>query len=271
MQLPLVVEPDQLLQNLEDDQLLLVDLSKAENYAQAHIPGAVYVDYRYVINGQRPVPGALPELSQIQQLCRSIGLSETKHVVAYDDEGGGKASRFIWTLHVLGHQDCSLLNGGIISWTNEGHAVTRDVPSVTPSEYVATYHDEPVASKEEILGRLDAADIKLLDARSTEEYNGTNTRAPTAKFGHIPGAVNLNWLDTIDKDRNYRFLPDQTLQNMLNELGVKKEQEVVVYCMTHHRSAHSYVMLKHLGYPRVKGYPGAWFEWGNSPETPVET
>ena len=30
-------------------------------------------------------------------------------------------------------------------------------------------------------------------------------------------------------------------------------------------------MLVHLGYPNVRGYHGAWSEWGNRHDTPVET
>lgn len=271
MQLPLVLEPEQLAQQLDNDEFLILDLSKAENYAQGHIPGAIHVDYRQIIHGQKPVPGALPDLSHLQKLCRAIGLTESKHVVAYDDEGGGRACRLLWTLHALGHERCSVVNGGIIAWAKEGHPISREIPAPVTSDYTAKLNDGPVAGKEEILSRLGAPDLKLLDARTPEEYSGTNRKASTAKFGHIPGAVNLNWLDTMDKQRNYRFLPDSTLQAMLDDLGVRKDQDVIVYCMTHHRSAHSYVMLKHLGYPRVRGYPGAWFEWGNSPNTPVET
>ncbi len=29
-------------------------------------------------------------------------------------------------------------------------------------------------------------------------------------------------------------------------------------------------MLKALGYPRIKGYPGSWSEWGNDLELPIE-
>ena len=49
------------------------------------------------------------------------------------------------------------------------------------------------------------------------------------------------------------------------------DKEVIVYCQTHHRSAHSYWVLRYLGYPQVRGYPGAWSEWGNDPHLPIET
>ncbi len=108
----------------------------------------------------------------------------------------------------------------------------------------------------------------LLDARSPEEYNGT--KRFTARSGHIPGAVNLNWLDTMDRHRNLRLKTDAELRRMLSERGITPDKEVIVYCQTHHRSAHSYVMLKSLGYTNIKGYPGAWSEWGNSNDTPIE-
>lgn len=267
--LPLLLEPEQLAGILGNEEVILIDLSKAENYARGHIPGAIFIDYRHVVNGLMPVPGRMPELSQLQQLCRSVGLTAEKHVIAYDDEGGGNACRFIWTLHVLGHDRCSLLNGVIFSWANEGRPLTGEVPRVTASNFSATLNEQFVASKDEILERLDDPKLRLLDARSEEEYTGRKSR--TAKAGHIPGAKNLNWMDTMDRGRHYRFLPDAILQDMLERRDIRKDNDVVVYCMTHHRSAHSYVMLRHLGYPSIKGYPGSFMEWGNSPDTPVET
>ncbi len=48
------------------------------------------------------------------------------------------------------------------------------------------------------------------------------------------------------------------------------DKEVIVYCHSHHRSAHSYIVLKSLGYKNIKGYPGSWSDWGNDPELPIE-
>ena len=83
--------------------------------------------------------------------------------------------------------------------------------------------------------------------------------------------MNLDWTETMDRQRNLRLKPAAELLARLEALGVTPDKQVVTYCQTHHRSSHSYVMLKALGFSRVKGYPGSWSEWGNLADTPIET
>ena len=122
--------------------------------------------------------------------------------------------------------------------------------------------------KNYILTRLGDADVVFLDTRTPEEYRGVNLRA--ARGGHIPGAINFDWVKAIDREHNLRLKPPAELRRLLESEGVTADKEVIAYCQTHHRSSHTYVMMKSLGFPRIKGYPGAWSEWGNLPDTPVE-
>ncbi len=267
--LALLIEPATLEANLRMPELLILDLRTPEKYRLGHVPGALSANYTDFVASQPPAMGILPGESQLSAVLAGLGLSDAAHVIAYDDEGGGRASRVLWTLDVLGHVRLSLLNGGMVAWEEEDYPTESMSRSPIPSSYVARFRNPGAhASREWVLGRLGRDDTVLLDTRSPAEYAGSDIRA--SRGGHIPGAVNRNWTDNIDRNNNLRLLPDDALRSAYAGLGVTPEKEVVAYCQTHHRSAHSYVVLKHLGYPRVSGYAGAWSEWGNDATLPME-
>jgi thiosulfate/3-mercaptopyruvate sulfurtransferase len=268
--LALVIEPEELEKNLQNDDLLIVDMCKHNQYVQAHIPGAVFLDYNYIVAMNKPSAGLLPNEDHLSKVFSSLGLTADKHIVAYDDEGGGKACRLIWTLHALGHTKTSLLNGGLFSWANEGHPVNNEQVVAPQSQYKASYSgNHVIADADYIFRHLQVENVCLLDARSIQEYDGIKRFAE--KAGHIPGAKHYEWTDGLDREKNYRFLPTEKIISELSGLGLSDDKEIIVYCQTHHRSSLSYVMLKHLGYEKVRGYPGSWSDWGNLEGMPVET
>jgi thiosulfate/3-mercaptopyruvate sulfurtransferase len=268
MALDLVLEPEQLAQSLGDDKLLIVDLCNPQTSASAQVPGALRLEYATLVASRAPVGGLLPDAAQLSGVFSALGLTPEHHVVAYDDEGGGKAGRLLWTLDMLGHSRASILNGGIHAWANEGHRLASTPASANPSEYRAEICGDAAADKSYILERIGRSDVVFLDTRTPEEYRGVNVRAE--RGGHIPGAVNFDWVNAIDQARNLRLKPADELCALLGGVGATPDKEVIAYCQTHHRSSHTYVVLKSLGYPHIKGYPGAWSEWGNLPDTPVE-
>lgn len=269
LDIPVLIEPAALEPLLGHADLVVVDLGRPETHAQAHIPGAAAMEYSKLVRGDRPAPGHLPEPEAFSRTLSGAGITPAHTVVAYDDEGGGRACRLVWNLHAAGHVRAGVLNGGIYAWCAENRPVSTGIHEPEYRDYGAIeYTVEPVATRDAILARLGDPALALLDARTPEEYAGTRVRA--AKGGHIPGAVNLNWLDCIDRANDTRLFPDELLLAMLADRGITGDKDVVAYCHTHHRSAHSYVMLRHLGFRSVKGYAGSWSEWGNDPETPVE-
>ncbi len=266
-ELALIVEPAELEPRLGEPGLLVVDMCKSSTYLQYHVPGAVHLDYGDIVVSRNPVNGLLPSTALLEQLLSRIGIGPETRVVAYDDEGGGHAARLIWTLDVLGHRTASLLNGGLFSWANEGHPLETDQVAPQPAQFRARFDPEPLADAEFILQRLNDPELALVDARSPAEYSGE--RRYSARGGHIPGAVNWDWVNLMDQRRNLRLRPAAELRQALAGFGVRPEQTLVAYCQTHHRSSLMYVALRSLGYPRVKGYPGSWSDWGNRSDTPI--
>ena len=266
--LPLLVEPEELEMRLGDKNLRVVDLSRAEHYQQGHVPAAVHLEYARLLAPHPPAMGLAPAAAQLSEVLGGLGLTPATHVVAYDDEGNGKPARFLRTLDLAGHPRYSLLNGGRMAWLKEHRPLDRAPVPAAAGHYPVTPNGAVTADKTYILSRLGDPGVALLDARSPGEYRGEVRRA--ARAGHIPGAVNFEWVNAMDPGRELRLRSSEELLRALAGLGVTPDKEVIVYCHTHHRSAHTYFVLRHLGFARVKGYPGSWSEWGNNPDTPIE-
>ncbi len=267
--MPIIIECDELASRLHEDDLIIIDLCDKKVWNQIHIPGAVHIDYPMITRVAKPVMGLLPEPTGFSQLLASVGVNNSSHIVAYDDEGGGKASRLLWTLDAFGFHNYSLLNGGLMAWANEGWPVEHDATSPTPGNFSITGElSSAVSDRQAVLASLDDDKVQLLDARSPAEYAGAKKFA--ARAGHIPGAINLDWMELMDPCRHGRLKPNDELQQLLSERGFSNDKHITCYCHTHHRSALSFIALKSLGYQDVSGYPGSWSDWGNTDETPIE-
>lgn len=266
---PLLLEPEDLQALLGQSELLIIDQSKAETYRAAHVPGAVHLDFKDLQLGQKPTPGALPSLEQLSIVFSNLGLTPEKHVIAYDDEGGGWAGRLIWALDMIGHKHYSYLNGGIHAWLKSGMPCETGETPATPSDYSVTeLQSDYSLTKDEIIARLGADDFAIWDARSEKEYTGE--KVVSARGGHIPGAVNYEWTRGMDPDRAMRIRDLSAFETLLNDMGLTQDKEIITHCQTHHRSGYTYLVGKILG-RNMKAYAGSWAEWGNDENTPVNT
>ncbi|MEE8388726.1 MAG: rhodanese-like domain-containing protein [Acidiferrobacterales bacterium] len=266
--LPLIVSPQQLAGHLEYPDLLLVDLCSPEIAAVCHLPDANFVDYRKIVRIDKPVVGLVPDAASLSALLASIGATPDKFIVAYDDEGGGRAARFLWTLEVLGHKQYALLDGGIIAWAAGNFPISRDITLAEQGNYPVSLKDHATANHTYILDHLNNADVAIVDTRTPAEFSGEKKLA--ARAGHIPGAINFNWVDAMDPHRDLQLIDAARLRSTFESMAITPDKEIIVYCQSHHRSAHTFMVLKHLGYTHLRGYAGAWSDWGNRTDTPVE-
>ncbi|MCO7244800.1 MULTISPECIES: sulfurtransferase [Halomonadaceae] len=267
--LPLIVEPEQLQACLGDPQLLIIDVPvNADSYRQGHVPGAVFLDFRHLMRGEGPVPSDVPSVEALSRLFSALGLTRDTHVVAYDDEGGGWAARLLWTLELVGHTRYSYLNGGIHAWRDEGLEESTEPKAPTPSDYHAEIlNPQALITCDEIKQKLDDKQFAIWDARSTAEYEGE--KGNNKHLGHIPGAVNMDWLNVMDRHRALRIRDYAELVTELDALGLTPEMEIATHCQSHHRSSFTWLVGKALGF-NMRGYAGSWGEWGNRDDTPIE-
>lgn len=289
----ILVETDWLVLHLQDTDLRIVDMQESkEAFLQEHITGAVYVDLDGIVSAIKGVskkinlwPGT-KEPEKIAEYCaswgpdtgdldvelleeqvRKAGIGKDTMVVVYDDAGGLYSAQLFWALEMLGHSKIALLNGGITKWKRENLPLSRDVSRVEPGSFKAHIKPEDATDAVWILKELQNPQVTLLDVRSRSEYLGTARMSKRA--GHIPGAIHLEWNNTIDTLTD-TFKTQEELKSLLEGAGVTKDKTVVPYCQAGIRSAHTYFVLRLLGYDQVRLYYPSWSEWGNKDTLPVE-
>jgi len=276
MSLPLIVDSNTLAEilnqvntdgaTLRETRLSLVDLRSPEDYAAGHIPGAVLGSSALLGRSEPPMGGLMPLPDDVNAFFKQIGANLGDQIVAYDGGKGTAAARLMWVMDAYGYGVGSWLDGGFAAWLDQELPVTTAVPATEAGDLTVTFDGGNVISAQELMENLDSDSLKILDVRSANEYAGTDVRS--ARGGHVPGAHHLEWTTQLDDEG--RLLNDELLQAQLDKAGISINDTVVVYCQTHQRSAVTYVALKHLGYTDVKALDGAWSNWGNRTDTPIE-
>jgi len=264
--LPFFVEARQLHELLGAPDVQVVAVESEADFAQAHIPGALQLAKPDFTASDPPVEGLMPDTKQLAAALSDAGLRNDAHIVAYDRIGDAAAARLLYTLDVMGHGAISLLDGGLRAWHAAGYPLESGAPSASPTTFDVEPQPQGIADRDWIQAHLDDNDTCFLDVRSAPEYSGIDVRS--ARGGHIPGAVNLDWQQF--KDANGRLRPRAELQELLVRHGIDADHDITAYCQSHTRSSYAWLVLKALGYTRVRGYPGSWSDWGNNPDTPVE-
>ena len=260
-----VLEPDAVA-DLPEADTLLVQVTSQALFEQAHIPGAVLIEPAALVCGIPPSPGKLPALQQLQSTLADAGYHPEQKVIAFDDEGGGWAGRLFWTLDVLGHYDWAYLDGGLHAWHAAGLPLAQGPASTTANDNLQLRIDSaPIAELADVHAAIADPRCIIWDVRSAEEYAGL--RSGSARHGHIPGAVNLDWELLKDGERQLRLV--ENLEAVAGSLGLLDADRVITHCQTHHRSGLSYLVGRLLGL-NIQAFHGSWAEWGNDPTTPID-
>ncbi len=240
------------------------------HYADAHLPGAVYVDLDTELAGHgAPTDGRhpLPSLEALQLNARRWGVRQGQPVVVYDDNGGTSAARAWWLLRWAGVESVRILDGGLGAWTADARPLEHGSGGPVPVGDVTLSAGHLPTLDIDAAAELPGDGGVLLDARAGERYRG-EVEPVDPRAGHIPGALSAPTTDNLGPDGH--FLPDAALSERFAALGADGETPVGVYCGSGVTAAHEIAALAALGVDAAL-YPGSWSAWSNDPVRPAAT
>jgi thiosulfate/3-mercaptopyruvate sulfurtransferase len=282
-----LITTDWLAAHLEDENLRVVDirgyvkktdlgggrqkaeyLPAREEYDEAHIPGAVYVDWTSdITDPDDPVPAQIAPPERFAATMGSLGIGDGTRVVVYDHTGGQFATRLWWALTYYSHDEVFVLDGGWDKWKADGLPTTNEVPEPEPAVFTPRPRAGWRTEAEALLGEGGAL---VLDARDEGQYTGAVARQP-ARAGHVPGAAHLHSDSLLDPESG-TFRSEEELERRLREAGVPEDRDepVIAYCNGGVAATVPLFALHRLGYRRLANYDGSWNEWGVREDLPVE-
>ncbi|WP_423750913.1 sulfurtransferase [Salinirarus marinus] len=245
------------------DAVRVVDVRDEWEYdGIGHVPGAVNVPFDRFRSEAHAAErddedgaseGMLPDPDVWNDLLSTAGVAPDDDLVAYDDEHGVFAARFLVTALLYGHppEKLHLLDGDFSAWSRE-YETSRETPTVEETAYEASRmaaSASPLVDYETVRDALDT-DAVVVDTREPWEF----------EEGHLPGAVQLDWRELVD-EASRGLKPRDELESILRRRGITPDRRIVLYCNTARRISHTFIVLRYLDYDDVEFYEGSLTEW----------
>jgi len=271
-----LVSTEWLAEHLGEPGLTIVDSSwhmpasgrsGRDEYVQAHIPGARFLDIDEVADRSSPSPHMLPSATSFGEAMERLGIGRGDSIIVYDNSPLRTAARGWFTFRHFGVRDVAILDGGFQKWLAEGRPTESGEGEPRHASFKPDKRRDQTFTKEQILAGPGCA---LVDARGKGRFEATEPEPrPGIAGGHIPAARNLPF--GLVYDENGCFKPLAELRRLFDEAGIDPSKPFVASCGSG-VTATSLIFAAHLlGSDGGKLYDGSWSEWGADPATPKAT
>jgi len=269
-----LVEPAWLLANLDKPDIRVLDLQSSGGYQRAHLPGSVNTNYgQWRVKGRHGVPKMLPGKDYLDTLIGQLGIDNSTHVILAPVGAGASdmavATRIYWTFKAMGHDNISILNGGLIAYSQmSGSYFDQEAHVPEAKQFKSQVMPDYFPDVKEVKAALDRG-VTLVDSRSYAEYIG-KVAGRGERAGTIPGSILLSFDQLVVKGSG-RFHDLDKIKEIYQTSGVPLAGEQISFCHTGHRTSLSwFVSHELLGNKDARMYDGSTIEWEADPDLSLD-
>jgi thiosulfate/3-mercaptopyruvate sulfurtransferase len=242
VQLPIVCDADTLRSLVRKKAVRVVDVRKADDYKQEHIPTAVSLPLARVLENDTP--------EKIIGILEELGISDSMPVVVYDDTFGALAARVAWTFQYVGHTNTALLEMTFRQWKELGLETERQTHTFPRTKHLLKINKDIYADASYVEAAKSQPGKLLVDSR--ERLNFLTE--------HIPGAKNIPY--TMVGSNGSILRKADELKRFIENRGITNDAEIITYCgSVGTLSGLTYYALRLAGFKNVKLYPKSFKEW----------
>ncbi len=274
-----LVETDWLSAHLNAPDIVILDASfhlpdssrnNAEEFREAHIPGAQLFDIDDIADISSSLPHMLPSPAKFASRVRKMGIGDGTRIVVYDATNMSGAARAWWMFRVMGVNDVVVLNGGFKKWRAENLPVESGEPMPrTERHFTARLNSGLVRDLADMKRLVEKGGMDIVDARSAARFVGTEPEPrEVPRLGHMPGAKNVPFTDLLSGDGTLRS-PGE-ISTIFEKAGFDPIKPVIASCGSGVTACMIALALATIGNETASVYDGSWAEWSIS-DAPVET
>jgi thiosulfate/3-mercaptopyruvate sulfurtransferase len=197
-----------------------------EEYKADHITNSIFFDIDKNSNQKTNLPHMLPSKEDWEIIISGLGISNSDHIIVYDNSDVFSSCRVWYTFLYFGHNPklISVLDGGFKKWINEKRPTSNKVIGNEKSKYIAEENTSLVINKDEVNKNIENQKFQLIDARGEKRFLGLQAEPrKELKSGNIKGSINLPFQKLLEKDRTFKKKDELIEIFKTKEVSIEKE------------------------------------------------
>jgi thiosulfate/3-mercaptopyruvate sulfurtransferase len=251
----MIIDANWLASHLDDENVIIIDSRGIMPFRFSHIKNAMPLGVEKVISTDENGSYLVIAPQVAEQIFTSMGIDDTKVVIVYGEYPDPSLARIVWTLIYFGHSNVKILDIGFENWLQGGYPVTKDFETKNAATkpdrgFVAHVRTTERADAQFIYQEKDKPETTIIDARTPQEH----------LHARIPGSILHNYEEGIG-DMGKMIKDVEVLKQDFEKLGITRDKQIVCYCHSGIRAAHTYLQLKQAGFVNVRLYDGSIIDW----------